>query len=579
MPTTEDAPGRPTVFISYSRQDEGWKDRVVSHLKVLEAEGDLAVWDDERIDAGGAWLPEIEGAMNRAAVAVLLISKDFLNSAFIRGTEVPRLLERRRTEGLRVIPVFVHPCAWEAVDWLVGLQGRPGNGRTLSESRKPQIEKHLSTLALEIRDLLSRSLVSTGTGLAPESTVKPSSHPTSERRQVTVVCCELVSTDRPSGPEQELDPEALQELIPRLRALSDVVTKRYEGYVGSALGGHRMLIVFGYPQAHEDNAWRAVRAALDLVDQVAQMSAGSDHGQPIFLALRVGIHTGSAVVAVPPQGQEPTLGSTLDLAMDLQALAEPGQVIVSPATSSLIGKSFALAALPAVQIPGLAAPLIPHQALEPLDSHEVSSAGLIPLVGREQELELLLSRWSLAREGNGQVILISGDAGIGKSRLVLALRERLEQSTAQWWTCFGTPYTQGSPLQPVVSLLRQALLLRPKGPSPLDQLAAALGEVGLTDALPLFAPLLDLPLDERHPAPPLSPERQRERTLEALAAWVLAMAERQPLILLIEDLHWFDPTSLDCLNRLIDQSASGPLLLLLTICLQAMEEGFWEPRR
>src|SRR4051794_15697514 len=190
-PTTGDSPGRPTVFISYSQKDEAWKDRVVSHLKVLEVEGELAVWDDKRIAAGEGWWPEIEGAMNRAAVAVLLISKDFLTSGFIRGTEVPRLLARRQTEGLRVIPVFVHPCAWEAVDWLAALQGRPGKGRTLSEGRKPQIEKHLSALALEIRELLRQlgqraAGEERGTKSAPvEHSVKPSSHPTSERRQVT----------------------------------------------------------------------------------------------------------------------------------------------------------------------------------------------------------------------------------------------------------------------------------------------------------------------------------------------------------------------------------------------------------
>src|SRR5947209_5624769 len=567
-----DPPGRPTVFISYSQKDEAWKDRVVSHLKVLEVEGELAVWDDKRIAAGEAWWPEIEGAMNRAAVAVLLISKDFLTSGFIRGTEVPRLLARRQSEGLRVIPVFVHPCAWEAVDWLAALQGRPGKGRTLSEGRKPQIEKHLSALALEIRDLLSQSA-------APppvEPIVKPSSHPTSERRQVTVTCCELVGTEGPSGPAQAFDPETLQELMLQLRALAEEVTKRYDGHLGGVLGGHRMLIYFGYPQAHEDNAQRAVRAALELAEQVAQRSAESDRGRPVSLALRVGVHTGSAVVAVSPQAQEPmTLGATLDQAVELQSLAAPGQVIVSPATASLNDKSFALAALPAVQVPGRA-PLIPHRVLELVDAQEAGAAGLLPLVGRDQELELLLSRWSLAREGNGQVILISGEAGMGKSRLVRALRERLQEGTAQWWSCFGSPYTQGSPLQPVVALLRQVFLRR-EGVPPLDQLVGALGELGLAETVPFLASLLDLPLDERHPAPPLSPERQREKTLEALVALVLATAERQPLVLLIEDLHWLDPTTLDCLDLLIDQMASSPLLLLLTLRLHTLE-ALWRPR-
>jgi TOMM system kinase/cyclase fusion protein len=408
---------------------------------------------------------------------------------------------------------------------------------------------------------------------------KPTSgpRPTRERRQVTVVCCELVGTDGLSGLPQAFDPEVLHDLMLGLRALADGVTRRYDGQLGSTLGGPRMLIYFGYPQAHEDNARRAVRAVLELVDQVARMSAGSERGRPVVLALRAGIHTGPAVVPVSPQDQEPiTLGATLDLATALQSLAEPGCVIVSPATGSLIGRSFSLAALPAVQVPGLAAPLIPCRVLEPLESPDDSSGVLLPLVGREQEMELLLSRWALAREGNGQVALISGEAGIGKSRLVLALREGLKQGTAQWWSCFGSPYIQSSPLQPVVDLLRQ-ILRRQEGASPLDQLESLLRNVGLSAAVPLLAPLLDLPLGEHYPALHLSPERRKEKTLEALASWVAETAERQPLVLLIEDLHWLDPTTRGWLAHLIDQVASAPLLLLLTQRLHTVE-AHWGPR-
>ncbi len=153
--TAETVP--PKIFISYSRKDVAWKDRVLEQLRVLEFAGELIVWDDERINAGNEWLKDIETAMSSAEVAVLLISADFLTSSFIRRSEIPRLLDRRQTEGLRVIPIFVRPCAWSAIEWLASLQGRPRSGRTLSELRRHQVEKELAGLALEIGELLGRA--------------------------------------------------------------------------------------------------------------------------------------------------------------------------------------------------------------------------------------------------------------------------------------------------------------------------------------------------------------------------------------------------------------------------------------
>jgi len=149
---------KPKVFISYSHKDVAWKERVLEHLRVLENAGELAVWDDQRINAGDEWRAEIETAMQSAAVALLLVSTDFLNSAFIRGTEIPRLLARRQDQGLRIIPVFVRPCAWKAMGWLAALQGRPRNGKTLADLRRHQADSHLAELALEVGELLGRAL-------------------------------------------------------------------------------------------------------------------------------------------------------------------------------------------------------------------------------------------------------------------------------------------------------------------------------------------------------------------------------------------------------------------------------------
>jgi serine/threonine protein kinase/tetratricopeptide (TPR) repeat protein len=396
----------------------------------------------------------------------------------------------------------------------------------------------------------------------------------SERRQLTVVCCELVGIGGGGVgfALRSFDPETFHERIERLRALAGAVASRYAGHLGSVVG-HRVLIYFGYPQAFEDNARRAVHTALDLIAEVEHMEAGSSPR----LGLRAGIHTGPAVVTIgAPTADAVTLGATLDLVVELPALGGPGEVVVSPSTSALIQKDFALEALPPVRLPGFESPLTPQRVRQLVSGPDESGVVLLPLVGREREMDLLLSRWGQALDGNGQVVLISGEAGIGKSRLALSLRDHLSENTARWLSCYASPFTQNSPLQPVVALLQR---LVPPDParSPLDQLEAFLRLYGLADALPLFAALLDLPMEDRPPAANLPPDRLREKTLDALAELMLVMAEREPVILLIEDIHWADPTTRQWLDRLIEQVPTVPLLLVLTLRLQT-SDTFWGPR-
>jgi TOMM system kinase/cyclase fusion protein len=406
---------------------------------------------------------------------------------------------------------------------------------------------------------------------SPEASSAPS-RPTRERRQMTVVCCELVEIgEGDRSVSATFDPELLYELMHEARGLATAVAGRYGGHLENAFG-HRLLIYFGYPQPHEDNARRAVQTALELVDEVPRRIAATRAAHLPRLELRAGIHTGVAVVSTDPHPAPVTLGATLDLAIQLLALAEPGSVVVSPAASALLGKGFTTEELPPIRLPGLANPVSPHRVLQVVEAAEESSA---PLVGRELEMETLLRLWRQSREGSGQVVLLSGEPGIGKSRLVHALRERLEES-ATWLSCHGSPFGQNSPLQPVVGLLRKAIALY-EGSSRAARLRALLGDLGQDDAFPFLAALLDLPAEERPAAPELPPDRLREKTLDALVALFLGLAEHRPLVLLVEDLHWLDPTSLNWLDRLLDQAMTTPLLLVLTLRLHTME-ALWGPR-
>ena len=410
------------------------------------------------------------------------------------------------------------------------------------------------------------------TALSPARSGSPPPLTSSERRQITVLCCEIATVEE--GSSSPLEPEALYELMLQLRPLAHGVVQRHEGTLGGTLG-HGLLVYFGYPQAHEDDARRAVRAALDLV-----MEAGEHLGGPgaelVEPVLRVGVHTGPAVISTGPGGSEPVvLGTTLDVALRLQAAAAPGTVAISPATRSLVRRGFACEALPALApAPGGAEPLVPYRVRHETDSTDESALHQAPLVGREHELALLVGRWELARSGTGQAVLLSGEPGIGKSRLLHALRERVNEASgeggARWLSLQASPYTQNTPLHPVVSLLQRTLASE-RGGSPWEQLDALLRGLSLREALPLFASLLDLPFADGSVPPSLPPERQREHTLEALVELLLEMSERGPVILQVEDLHWLDASTLAWLERLIDQAATASLLLVMTIRPHTLE--------
>lgn len=406
---------------------------------------------------------------------------------------------------------------------------------------------------------------------------------TGERRQVTLVGCDLVGLGAGS---QTLDPERLYSVMPEFRELAREAVERWEGQVES-LVGHRLVAYFGYPLAHEDDAWRAVRAATEMVhrvDDLRRRMAGREDGG---FALRAAVHTGLALILPDPEQQDSggrtastgtsaareeqvILGKTLDLTSGIQLLAEPGSVVLSSATRRLVEGYFTTEALPATRVAGADEPVTAHRITGERQVHSRLEAvhELSPLVARERELGLLRDRWEMAREGQGQVVLIGGEAGIGKSRLLRSLREALRPEAPTWLAAYASPYTRNTPLQPMIELLGQAAGLG-EAESPgerVDRLEGLLRryDLPLEEGVSLLAPFLDLPLEGRDPAPELSPDRRRARTLELLLELVLKLAERRPLILAVEDLHWVDPSTLELLGLLVEQGASVHLYLLVT---------------
>jgi class 3 adenylate cyclase len=381
-----------------------------------------------------------------------------------------------------------------------------------------------------------------------------------ERRQLTVMFCDLVGSTPLSA---RLDPEDLRSIIGAYHRCVAEIVEGCGGFVARYMGDG-VLVYFGYPQAHEDDAERATRCGLALVDRVAQL------GQREELHARVGIATGLVVVGGEVVEHD-VAGDTPNLAARLQALAEPDTVVIAANTRRLVGDLFDYRDLGAIEVKGLAAPVPAWQVLRAsaIESRFEALRGsvLTPLIGRDEEIDLLLRRWARANTGDGQVVLISGEAGIGKSRLTAALAERLHAEPHIRLRCFCSPSHQDSALYPFIDQLGRASEFARDDPpaSKLEKLAALLARAApLDEDVALLADLLSLPGSERHPLPNLSPQRKKERILEALIRQLEGLARQQPIVMVFEDAHWIDPTSRELLDLIIERVRSLPVLLIVT---------------
>jgi len=378
--------------------------------------------------------------------------------------------------------------------------------------------------------------------------------------------CDLVGSTALSA---RLDPEDLRDIVRAYQSACAEVIGRFDGHIAQYLGDG-LLVYFGYPQAHEDDAQRAVRAGLGIVEAVGQLSAGADRR----LAVRVGIHTGGVVVGdVGGEGRQErlALGETPNVAARLEALAGPHCVVVSAATHRLIEGFFVARDLGHQTLKGVSAPLRAFEIVEESAARsrlDAATASLTPLVGRAQEVGLLLDRWEQAGEGRGHVVLLTGEPGIGKSRLTQVLKERVAEAPHHRLEARCSPYYEHTPLYPIIDLLPRVFewSQNEAHDAKLAKLGRGLEEAGvaLAEALPLLAVLLSLPAPERYPLPPMSPERQKQKTLEALGGLLLALAADKPALFIVEDLHWVDPTTTELLTRLLDQVPTARLLALLT---------------
>ena len=433
-----------------------------------------------------------------------------------------------------------------------------GLGLNLGDSRR---------LLQAVTRLGHQTITPSGDAVAIIDVAPKSTHtPLDERRQLTVMFCDIVGyTDL----SHRLDPEELKGIIRDYRKACAEVVAHYDGYVAQYLGDG-LMAYFGWPGAHEDDAERCVRSALEIVQAVKGVRVAGG------LSVRIGIATGPVVVGEGSTDDNVedglAVGETPNRAARLQGLAGADEIVIGPTTRRLTGNTFELTDLGVHMLKGIVTPTRAWRVqtvLKTEDRFEAAHSGvaLTALVGRDEEVALLLRHWNWARNGEGQVVLLSGEPGIGKSRLTQVLRERLKAEPHCTLRYQCSPFRLNSALYPIIEHIEFAagFVRGDTTEQKLDKLEAMLvgSQAQRSEAAPLFAALLSLPTD-RYPSLGLSPRRQKEKTLEALIAQVEALSRLQPLLLVFEDAHWIDPTSQELLDVMIPRLRTQRVLMVIT---------------
>jgi len=531
------------VFVSYSHKDSQYlgDTSLLGFMRGLKKDG-ADFWYDTRLTAGEQWDDEIRTQLEQADIALILVSQSFLDSEYCTNVEVKDFVERSKAHGLTIVPVILSPCDWKRHDWLCSTQQLPGGGKNIEQDyekdgdRKGLFHEIREALLTHIMRVREKKVVA----VAPEPVRRAM---VGEQRQITALACELTA----GGGAKAIDPAELLRILPDYRSRATEIIRRLDGYVDPRRG-KRILAYFGCPRVHEDDPQRAVIAARDLLELAKSLDDGK-------LGMKIAIHTGPMVLSEIADGAEPVLdGDVPDLVSEVLNATPANRIYLTAATHELIEKQFVCEAIDDVFA------LKGAEAEQPVSKHV--------FVARDQELNILRQCWDLASEGDGQVVLIRGEAGLGKSRLLQELRSSLSDAAMVWLECRCSPYHQNTELYPLIDLLQRVLANEKQYPQPTmpERLEALLRqrEMPLETNVPLLSSLLSLPLPPGYAPVNLSPEAKKKSTLAAILDLILRLANKQPVLLVVEDLHWIDASTVGFLGQLIETQATAPLLTLLT---------------
>jgi class 3 adenylate cyclase/predicted ATPase len=568
----------PKIVVSYRRSDSvAIAGRICDRL-IARYGTDSVFMDLEDVLPAADLRDRIKKSLNGGDVLLAVIGPNWLaggGGIQTQNDPVRLEIETALEQGMEVVPVLLDgsglPSAGELPDSVKRLAFF--NAVPLNSGR--EFHLHMERLIRAIDQILKAKSGPVAERAAHISAAPQASSRSMETgaigagngRQITVMFCDLVGS---TALATQLDPEDMREVIGGFQKVCGRVIPAHDGFIARYMGDG-ILAYFGYPQAHEDNAEQALRAGLELVSAIGRIRTPAGVG----LEARVGIATGVVVVGdLIGEGASQewdVVGEAPNMAARLQALAEPGTVLIAESTHRLIGRLFECRALGAVQMKGFPAPV---QAWRVLAESAVESrfdalrSSQTPLVGRDEEIELAMRRWQQARQGDGCVVLVSGEAGIGKSRLASSLRDRIamERHTRLHYQC--SPYHTNSALYPIIRQLERAARFAPEDSSEgrLEKLermlAIATLEVG--KIAPLFATLLSIPFAGRYAPLDLTPAQQRRQIFAALLEQLEGIARQDPVLMIFEDIHWVDATSLELIDVLVGRIRKLPVLVVIT---------------
>jgi predicted ATPase/class 3 adenylate cyclase len=541
------------VFISYARETAEQAQAAAHALRLLG----FSVWIDDDLPAHRGYSGVIEEQLSQAKAALVIWSAEAARSEWVMS-EANRAREDRKLVQVSLEPIRL-PMPFDQIH-CADLSGWSGDAE--AQGWRKAVES-ISTL-----------VNGAAAGPASGDTVdahKPPALAESERRHLTFLSCHLVNA---TGLAARLDPEEWQSLVTQYQRQAAEAAVAVGGQTTRA--GDGLVVYFGYPEAQEDAAERAVRAGLAIIETMAGLNAKVSATHEVTLSVRIGVHAGTVVVAPRADGrgggEAEMFGHAPRITALVEAAAAPNTVVVTDEVHELVSGLFAVEDLGEHRFEDEEEATRLYRVLRPgLASGRARGFApreMTPFVGRDDEVHLLLSRWARVREGEGQLVLLTGEPGIGKTRLIDEFQDRIKADPHLWIECGAAPLFANTPFHAVIQMFNQGLGWRgdEDDAARVKRLEQALVATGMRpgEAVPLIAEMLSLPVPETYAPLNLAPDQRRVRLLAAMTGWVFGVTRHQPLVIVMEDLQWVDPSTMELVQTLVEQGATAPLMLLCT---------------